>query len=126
VEDADKLHAEGAVYKLYNAEFKMDVFFPVPDRPTTASADLVDFYLRTEVRGPGVLLLCGCIAALAGSMMQFDGDGAGFRLSRSKQQTALPVKPSFQRLLGCLPLRQLAGLSHCVTSCLTPHLPLQL
>jgi hypothetical protein len=49
VEDADKLHAEGAVYKLYNAEFKMDVFFPVPDRPTTASADLVDFYLRTEL-----------------------------------------------------------------------------
>lgn len=57
MEDADKLHAEGAVFKLYNAEFKMDVFFPVPDRPTTASADLVEFYLRTEVSARGTAAL---------------------------------------------------------------------
>lgn len=78
MEDADQLHAEGAVYKLYNAEFKMDVFFPVPDRLTTASADLVEVYLRTEVRdrdtcgglllrapAADIMVLLGTILAIA-------------------------------------------------------------
>lgn len=51
LEDADKLQAEGVVYKIYNAEFKMDVFFPVPQKffhPIWV--DLAETYLKTQVR----------------------------------------------------------------------------
>ena len=50
LEDADKLQKEGLVYKIYNAEFKVDVFFPVPQQHFhTISEDLVDVYLKTQV-----------------------------------------------------------------------------
>lgn len=49
LEDADKLHAEGLVFKLYNSEFKMDVFFPAPEPYKNVPQDLVEAYLQTEV-----------------------------------------------------------------------------
>lgn len=58
LEDADKLHAEGLLYKLWNAEFKYDVFFPAAQALVEDSAelvDLVDTYLKTEVsQGPAL------------------------------------------------------------------------
>jgi hypothetical protein len=49
LEDADKLHAEGLVYKLYNGEFKVDVFFAVPQQRYHLAPDLLDTYLKTDV-----------------------------------------------------------------------------
>lgn len=49
LEDADKLHAEGLVYKLYNGEFKVDVFFAVPQQCYHLEPDLLDTYLKTDV-----------------------------------------------------------------------------
>lgn len=49
LEDADKLHAEGLVYKLYNGEFKVDVYFAVPRQRNHLEADLLDTYLKTDV-----------------------------------------------------------------------------
>lgn len=49
LEDADKLHAEGLVYKLYNGEFKVDVFFAVPRQRFHLEHDLLDTYLKTDV-----------------------------------------------------------------------------
>lgn len=47
------------MFKLWNAEFKYDVFFPVPQAVVEDSAELVDLvntYLKTEV---GLRVACG-------------------------------------------------------------------
>jgi hypothetical protein len=50
LEDADKLQAEGSIFKIYNAEFKVDVFFAVPQTHNhPLPADLADLYLKTDV-----------------------------------------------------------------------------
>eukprot|EP00879_Flechtneria_rotunda_P004507 GHRR01004762.1.p1 GENE.GHRR01004762.1~~GHRR01004762.1.p1 ORF type:complete len:290 (+),score=88.55 GHRR01004762.1:243-1112(+) len=47
--DADELHAEGLIFKFYNAEFKVDVYFAAPEVRTNAPADLADVYLKTQL-----------------------------------------------------------------------------
>jgi hypothetical protein len=48
--DADQLHAEGAAFKFYNAEFKVDVYFAAPEERVAAPQDMADVYLKTQVR----------------------------------------------------------------------------
>eukprot|EP00882_Tetradesmus_deserticola_P005977 GHRQ01006293.1.p1 GENE.GHRQ01006293.1~~GHRQ01006293.1.p1 ORF type:complete len:303 (+),score=132.82 GHRQ01006293.1:72-980(+) len=47
--DADQLHAEGAAFKLYNAEFKVDVYFAAPEKRTSAPPDMAEVYLKTQL-----------------------------------------------------------------------------
>jgi hypothetical protein len=47
--DADQLASEGSVFRLYNGEYKVDVYFPAPTKQDTVPDDLVDFYLQTQV-----------------------------------------------------------------------------
>jgi hypothetical protein len=51
--DADQLHAEGAAFKFYNAEFKVDVYFAAPEERVAAPQDMAEVYLKTQVRGAG-------------------------------------------------------------------------
>lgn len=54
--DADQLQAEGRAYKLYNTEFKEDVYFPAPDYLARATPDFVELYLKTQLpQDPQVL-----------------------------------------------------------------------
>lgn len=76
LEDADALRVDGLVYKIYNAEFKVDVFFPAPQLHHHASVpdDLADAYLHTDV---SALVSCCCGACLCGA-----GGGGVFGVSR--------------------------------------------
>lgn len=50
LEDAEALRAEGLLYKIFNAEFKVDVFFPVPQlHRHSVPSDLADLYLRADL-----------------------------------------------------------------------------
>jgi hypothetical protein len=51
--DADQLHAEGAAFKFYNAEFKVDVYFAAPENLSSFANkpgdDMAEVYLKTQV-----------------------------------------------------------------------------
>jgi hypothetical protein len=72
LEDAAQLHAEGAVLRLYNAEFKMDVLFAAPAAVTSVTPELIDTYLKKEVRTWLLAAVGGCaaLAVLAPLMQQ--------------------------------------------------------
>jgi hypothetical protein len=63
--DADQLHAEGAAFKFYNAEFKVDVYFAAPENLSSFSTlpgdDMAEVYLKTQVRCRGEVCLGGTL-----------------------------------------------------------------
>ncbi|KAF8069496.1 hypothetical protein HT031_001612 [Scenedesmus sp. PABB004] len=73
--DAEALLGEGAAYRFYNSEFKVDVWFAAPEARAPAPGDLADAYLRTQLPAePGELIASlgklGMRSALANASSQ--------------------------------------------------------
>jgi hypothetical protein len=52
--DAEELRREGQLYRIYNAEFKVDVYYPAPSAKPSLPDDLAELYLKTQVWAPSI------------------------------------------------------------------------